>query len=382
MHKLESFALSCNSKINKPFIEKCFYPTLEKKYICISKDFIESSQSYDFFDDVVFHIEPFLKKENISILEIGSSKLKRVFYSKNFKNLSRSQNNYILSKSLLYIGNVNFFCHSASALGIKTISPSRNDFIETFKPYWSNEKNCKILISKSKDKPFFLEEEAHKTINDVHPERIAVSILDALGISHDIDFIETIHVGEVYNDNLNVIDIVPGNFSAQEINLDSEICIRMDKNFDLDFLVQCNKMKKFSITTNKVIPKDILSFLKEKIDKISFFIDKKTTKEDLSIIHSCGKNVNLFCKDSKNISKIRLNFIDYTIHEFGKHTKKTLNLKSIKGLKFLSKKNIISNGHMFNSYLSAQKNANISDVEDSDLFFEDLSFFRIYRQKS
>lgn len=379
MHKLESFALSCNTKISKPFIEKCFFPILDKKYICISKDFIEESQAYDFFDDVIFHIEPFLKQEGISIIEIGRNKLNRTFYSKDFKNLSRNQNNYILNNALLYIGNVNFYCHSASALGVKTISPSRNDFPSTFKPYWSNDKDCRIIVAKTSKKPLFLDQESDKTINNVKPETIAISILDALGIKHDLDFLETIYTGEVYSDNSKVIDVVPGNFSPNNLNLDGDICVRMDKNFDLNFLLQCNSIKEFSITTDKVIPKDVLNFIKNNINKISYFIDKNTTLKDLSIIHSCGKSVNLFCEDSKNIKNIRLKFIDYSIHEFSYHTKKSLNIKSLKGLKFLSKKNIIADGKIYNSYLSLEKNQNIVDVENKKSFFEDLSFFRVFK---
>lgn len=383
MHKLESFALSCNSKIGKPFIEKCFYPIVSKKYICISKEHEFSSESYDYFDDVIFHIKPFLDKNNIDIIEIGKSKSKPTFYSKNYSHVTPNQANYILSKSLLYFGNNNYYLHTASALDKKTVCPSKLDYVETWKPYWSNE-GCTVILPDvaNETKPLFSNEENPKTINTILPEVLAKSILDSLGIENDMDTIETIYTGETYNDLSGVVDFLPGPYDPGSIKIQDSICVRLDKEHDLNFLLKCAPFSKITISTNKTISPQILNHLKDKIVLLNLFVDKKTTLEDIKNLESIGKPLNLFCKDSKNIQSIRLKFIDYNIYEYGKKSKKDLNVKAFSDLTFLSKKNIIQQAKVFNSYLSCKEMSNTSTVKDDPSFWEDLPYFRIFRKKA
>ena len=92
--------------------------------------------------------------------------------------------------------------------------------------------------------------------------------------------------------------------------------------------------------------------------------------------------MNLLCKDQKNINKIRFKFIDYDIKLYGKKTKKDLKTKTFSDLKFLSKRNIIANGTVFNSYLSLSLGTNTSTVQDQKDFWEDLPFCRVFRESS
>ena len=379
MHKLESFALSCGSKIAKPTIEKQFFPIVDKKFICISQNAETDSKNYDFFDDVIFHIKPYLDQNNISILEIGKPKRAPIFYCKNLSHLNRMQSAYVISKSLMYLGNYNLYTNIASALNKKTICVLNNDYVETIKPYWGNE-NCKILLPNTDLKPSLLPQENPKTINDIAPEEVASNVLDSLGIDHDLDKISTIFNGEEYRNS--IIDLVPGNFNLQSMNVNGAVNIRMDKSFDLNFLHQCNALSKINLVSDKVIPLQYLNFLKDKIEMISFFVSSKTTQEDINQLEAIGKPINLLCKDQKNISKIRFKFIDYDIKLYGKKTKKDLKTKTFSDLKFLSKRNIIANGTVFNSYLSLSLGTNTSTVQDQKDFWEDLPFCRVFRESS
>lgn len=378
MHKLESFALSCGSKIEKPHIEKSFFPVKHKKYICVSRSLLSQSKDYDYFDDVIFHIYPYLQKNNIEIIEIGNSNKSPLFYTNNFKNLTRFQTNYILSKCKLFFGNYNFDFNIASHYNKTTICPSNLDYEETFKPYWSEESNCKILMPVSDLKPSFSDQENPKTINSVMPETIACSILDSLKINHNISKIKTTYLGEEYNNQ--IMDIIPGGHNLQPIK--GPVNIRMDKNFDLSFLQRCHIFESINIVTDKIIDLNYLNYLKEKISLISFFIDGKTKEDDIKIFESIGKPVNLLCKNFKNISAIRLKFIDYEIRLFGHKSKKDLNFNKSKNLKFLSKRNIISDGQVYNSYLSESLKRNVSSVEPSKEFLEDMPFCRIFSESA
>ena len=127
----------------------------------------------------------------------------------------------------------------------------------------------------------------------------------------------------------------------------------------------------------------MLKALAEYITGITYIVNNKTTKEDIDLLSSTGKPISLYSKDKKNISKIRLKFIDYDINLIEKLNKSNCNIKKITSdMRFLSRKNIVANNQIFNSYLSLDKNKNTSKVEDSPLLWEDLSYIRIFKDKS
>ena len=99
-------------------------------------------------------------------------------------------------------------------------------------------------------------------------------------------------------------------------------------------------------------------------------------------MESSGKPLNLLTKDKKNISKIRLNFLDYQVREFGSLNKKSLNDGNYNDLKFLSKRNIIFEGKAYNSYSSILSGVNGQEVKYSKEFLEDLPFCRVYKKNT
>lgn len=376
MHKLESFALSCGSKISKPHIEKTFYPILEKKFICVSQKSNYQSKDYDFFDDVLFHIKPYLESNNISVIEIGSTKRKPLFYSKDYRHLNRLQSNYVIDKSLMFLGNFNFYAHMASYFEKPSVVVCNNDYIDLQKPY-HNSDLLNAILPETEDKPSFSHEETPKSINLVKPEDVACKVLDVLDISHNLNNVDTVYTGEEYFSQ--IIDIIPGDYDIEHLQLKGSANIRLDKNFDLNFLAQCKTIESVNLVTDKVIPEAYLKYLGDNLKMITYFVTTETEKEELKILSSTGKNLNLLTKDHKNVDSIRFNLIDYQIRLFGTKSKKDLNCKSLKNLTFLSKRNIISDGQIFNSYLSASKKKNTSSVVDSVEFWEDLPFCRVFK---
>jgi len=71
MHLIEQYALSCGVKIDKPFVETCFFPVECQKYITLHASSGMQAKNYDYFNDVSDLISPFLKEKNINILQIG-----------------------------------------------------------------------------------------------------------------------------------------------------------------------------------------------------------------------------------------------------------------------------------------------------------------------
>lgn len=379
MHKLESLALSCGSKIEKPYIHKSYYPIIDSNFICVSQQSDSQSNTYDYFNDVIFHINPYLKENKISIIEIGNPKLPPLYYTKDYRSLNNSQLNYLISKSKAYFGNFNYTSHISSAFNIPTVCPTKNTFVELEKPYWSDD-NCSIISSVSKLKPTFSDTENPKTINSIYPEVIACQILDSLNIKNDLNKIETVFIGSEYNQT--IVDLVPGNYLSNNLNIGGIINVRMDKNFDLKFLNSCVNLDSFNIITDKPIPIENLKSLSNNLSAITYFIDSKTSQKDISEMESSGKPLNLLTKDKKNISKIRLNFLDYQVREFGSLNKKSLNDGNYNDLKFLSKRNIIFEGKAYNSYSSINSGLNGQEVKYSKEFMEDLPFCRVYKKNT
>lgn len=378
MHKLESFALSAGSKIHKPHIEECFFPNVHKDYICISQDYNKNSEHYEYFDDVLFHISPFLAKEKISILELGKSDFKNLFYGKSFKNLNIHQNAYLIKRSKLYIGNINIFAHIASHFNKNIVCPINKSYLESVAPFWSQDKAV-IIQPDSTDKPLLFDNENPKTINSIKPELIAAKILDALSIDHNLNSLETVYIGENYHKPTS-IDILPSQSQLSSYSFNHDLDLRMDKYYDLNFLYSCNNLKSFNITTDKVIPLNFLHALKDKIGKIKFIINKETSIDDVNVMHASGIPIELFTNDIDDLIDIRLKFIDFDVFPIKKLSLKELGVDSIDGLEFLSRKNIFFEGKLYNSYKSINEQKNIASVHDSEEFWENLSYYRIYKK--
>jgi len=379
MHKLESFALSCGAKINKPTIEKSFFPILDKKFICVSQLSYSGSKEYNYFNDVLFHIKPFLDEHNISILEIGNYSKPTLFYAKRFHNLTRLQYNYIISKSIGYLGNLNIFADISSYYNKKFVSPINNDYEDLIKPYWLDEKSYKILKPSSDKKPV-VGEESSKSINEIYPEKIAHEFLNLIKIKNNLNKLKTIFIGEEYINN--VIDIIPEGKPLINNTIQDIINLRMDKNFNLDFLIQSKGLSKLNIVTDRIIPFEYLNYIKDKITIISFFVSKKTTIDDIKSLQRIGKPINFLCKDEKNINDIRLKFMDYDIKLFGIKKLKDVPFKMKSNLKFLSKRNIILDEKGYNSYYSIKNKHNNTNIYKVSNFLEDLPFSRIYEDNS
>lgn len=379
MHKLESQALSSASKIHKPFIHQSYTPIVFDRFICLSKDSINDSKNYDYYDDVVFHIKPYLDAENVKIIELGSNNENHVFYTENFKNKNINQSAYILNKSILYFGNYNIYSNIASSFNKKTICPINNDYVNTFKHYWGEKDKDILLSAETSSKPSFSNTESPKTINYNPPEEMSCKILDSLGISHNLNNVKTLHIGPNYK--YPILDIFPSGILQSDVNHNGIINIRMDKFFDLDFLYSCASLKSFNIVTNRTIPEAILNKLKSNIKEISFFIDSKTSYKEIEALRSSGHKVNLFCSNKNELKKLRLKFIEDIIELNLTSTKEDFKHKFNNKLKFLSKKNILKDGQLYNSYVSCDKKNNSVFISNSSNFWSEIDSYRIYEEK-
>ena len=372
MHKTESFALSSGSKISKPFINQLYFPLVEEKYICISKSSKFPSENYGFLDDVAFHINPYLEKNDIKIIQIGTTSESSIYYSKNYNFLNINQAAYIIKNSLLYIGNLNIYSNIASMFGVKIVCPSKISYINSIKPYWSKASNCKILQSNRKNfKPISAPEESPKTINDIHPEKVGKAVLDLLKIKNNLKLdhlklhqhlvlknnlnkIKTLYTGSGYESK--TIEIIPNFVPEPNFPIEGVLNVRLDKHFDVNNLIKIAQSKKVNIVTDQVIDKNSLKLIKDNIESITFYINSETDPKEIDYLSQLGKPVKLLAKNLKNLQEMRVKLLDYDITEVKEQSKSDTGIKS-----------------------ASLKQNNVSVLDSKD-FWEDLDFIRIYEE--
>ena len=78
MHLVEAYATSSGLKINKPYIYTNFFPITSSKYICFHPFSKFPSKNYDYWQEVINIIHPYLKEKNIDIIQIGTKDDKRI----------------------------------------------------------------------------------------------------------------------------------------------------------------------------------------------------------------------------------------------------------------------------------------------------------------
>ena len=384
MHLLERYALSCGVKIDKPAIEEQFYPLTQDRFIVLHASSGMQSKNYDYYNEVVDLIKPYLDRENIKILQIGSEDDQRVNGCVHLQGrTSIRQVAYIINRSMLVCGNDSFSAHMASGLNKKSVTLYSVLYKECCRPYWSDETKASLIEStRKKMKPSFSNEENPKTVNYIMPETIATEILNKLNINHNLDSLHTLHIGEYYH--LPVIEIIP-DFNALNYNLNKSVLnIRMDYHFDENNLYSWSQGKQLSVITNRPISENCLRAIKPSVHQLIYKADKSTTSEMLNEIKHLGIEVKVVVPNKEDLEEAQLNLIDWKVELEDKKSKKDVdnNIKICDNTRYISSKITLSQGRKFASIAAwkaniemTEKQANIIDNPD---FWEEVDHFRIF----
>ena len=73
MRLIENYALNCGLKIHKPYIHPHFFPVSNDNYITLDLSHRVESSRYKHWQKVIDLINPFLKSENIEIIQVGGA---------------------------------------------------------------------------------------------------------------------------------------------------------------------------------------------------------------------------------------------------------------------------------------------------------------------
>lgn len=376
MHLIESYASSSGLKINKPFIYTNFFPLNTIKYISF-QPFSKPSKNYDYWQDVINIIQPYLEKEKISIVQIGAKNDQRIdkcLYTCGQTSISQAA--YIIENSILHFGADSFGVHMASGFNKKILALYSNNNIENVGPYWSDKKDIILLKPKINKKPSYSFEENPKTINLIKPEEIAEGILKLLNIKHKKLF-ETIYIGENYNQK--TLELILDEFVDPSSIQIENLIIRMDYFFNEPALEILLKVKKCIIFTDKPINIEMLKNYKNNILQIIYLIENKN---DPNFVKELKRNTINYAMlsylEEEELNKYKLNYMDYGLILNKKNfTKKDANLKDIKNYKYFSSRNVISSKGQFTSKYD-WINSNKDNVIDDPEFWKEATHFYIY----
>ena len=139
MHLIEQYALSCGAKIDKPSIEESFYPIQFNKYITLHASSGMGAKNYDYFNDVMKMLYPYLAKNGINVVQIGGKDDPSINLTHGLQGkTSLKQTFYIIKKGILHFGNDSFSCHVASGYDKPLVSLYSVLYKECCGPYWGS----------------------------------------------------------------------------------------------------------------------------------------------------------------------------------------------------------------------------------------------------
>jgi len=395
MHILEQYALSCGLKIGRPYIYEKIYPTPFEKYITFNPFGKFESRKYDYWQEVIDIITPYLEKENIKIIQIGGNN--EYGYQKCFHLMGQTNFNqtaFILKNSLLHFGVDSFPIHLASYYNKKIVALYCNMYSSQSKPYWSNSEDIRLIEADlNGKKPSYAPQENPKTINNIKPENIAKNILNLLNIKIKT-LPESIFIGQRYGnyilESLPKEVLAPQTFSNQYLNIRFDY-IDQIKDEDYNGLFNNLNIRPCTIITDK--PMNLEPFLqfKDRVVNIIYNITKEIDMNFVSRLENFGGKVRFVFDtaegNQETLEQRKFDLIDnLQVIEIIENKIPEIPSNDLKDYKYKSSKFLIANNQVYlskSAYLenkpinnfTLDSHQDIKDINNIESFLKEDSEF-------
>jgi len=387
MNLTEKMALDCGVKVSRPYLDRYFLPIKNDNYIIIDTRCKNANGEYDYFNDVLDLIKPYLKEANIDIFQIATDKNIKLACDKCFITINKKQENYLISKAKLLISNENYSLHIASVFNTKSIGLYSLFNPNNTRPVWN--KDSQIILESHRDgnlPSYGRSNELPKTINFISPYAIAKNILDSLGIINDLGRFELVHLGKSFNQK--IIEIVPDFISDANFMKERSINLRLDYISNLNSSVFNYWMtnRKVNIITNKDININMIAPYRNNILLMTVMLSANISEKFLKHCKAIGLKVKIFCDDKNKLEEYRFKFLNWEVHQDFENEGvlnklDTLSQKS----KFISSKILISKGKQFSCKANYFANKHLDNSEESVIlskeFEQEIEFFKIYNER-
>jgi hypothetical protein len=387
-HLIEEYAKNLGVKISKPVLAEHFFPVIPEKYITVSVEPQIPSKQYKYFDIVFDSVRSFLDKQSIKIIQIGSSKSKKLTsVDEMIFDLDFKKQAYIVQNSLLHVGGSDALMHYASFNQIPIVALFGDSYAACSDGYWSSPDNKTNIEAPWEVKPSFNAVDQQDSINKILPEDIANAIIKRIAPQKSIP-LKTRFIGDFYHHP--VFELVPDFFSQMPGMLDKHWFIRLDYLDSYSYVeTWCDYLPSFSFFAEKMIPHQFIAKLKGKLKNVTFIVNEETVLSDdyLNYISGLGMSVNLLVKDESILPKIRNKYFNFNVQTYALTDKSLLKDKKVvfNNSLFHSTKTIVARGKKYPSTYHWKKDKNILDknlfVEDNELLLSELNHFYIYDTK-
>jgi hypothetical protein len=383
-HLIEEYAKNLGVKISKPVFLTHYIPIVDDKYITIHIDNKFDSRYYEFFPEVIELLRNIFRPFGYKIYQIGGADdIQLPLIDKAFFGLSRKQTSYISKNASLHLGIDSFPVHQSSIFDIPIVALYSNVNVKNSKPYWSSPQKIRLLESdKNGNRPSYSPVEKPKSINTIKPEEVVKNVCELLNIPYTKS-INTKFIGEQYSQA--VVEIIPNFYGFAEELKNRLINIRMDYFHNENNLLAWCSNYACHIIANKQVSIKALSECKNNIKKITFQIQntKDFPKEYLEAVKNLGLDISCSTKNKEELAEIRNFYFDFRIELDEPPNQDSVNqLSQISNLKFLTKKDIFSNGKRYASKAHVDSDKvfvdRASDVIYNESFWTDLDHYFIY----
>jgi hypothetical protein len=392
MRLLDTYAVNCGAKIEKPFIFEHFFPLPSSKYITFQAESKYESKDYSFWQDVLDIIVPVLKTQGIEVVQCGLAKETGYQRIQDLRGKTTiHQLAYVIKNSMLHVGPDSLGVHIASSYDIPIVGLYSISYSSIVGPHFGT-KSKQILFDAytrvGNKKPSYAPQEPVKSINKIKPEEIANAIFKLLSINVVTPF-ETVHIGQRYGYKI-VRELIPNNNLALQDN-QNPIELRVDKFYDPQILAnQLSYLQKAVVVTDKPIDLKLLRHFKSHIPMLVYKITENDSPKFVADALGLGIQMLLISTlEAPVVEKKRIHYYEYgKINILAKPNEETVESlrKDLNKLYYRTGKIIHSDGKVFGSHaaleagIELQNDYEYNRVIDSPSFWEDLDFFAIVKK--
>ena len=382
-HICEEYAKSLGVRVGRPQISDHFFPIPFDKYITIQTTNKFESRNYSFWDVALSLIKERLPQ--YKVVQVGSKEDPLCLQADVSLRDATSfrQMFHVIKNSSLHLGIDSVGVHVASALDIPCVGLYSNMLSSQSGPLWHKDSDFTCINSdKKSNKPSYATAESPKTINTIKPESIASSVLDLLGISHDLGDYKTLRLGPHYPNQ--ILEVVP-NFHPQPNYAPTLIA---NLRCDYDFMEEALPgwlSRKSNIMTASPLPLGLLASFRENISGVTMFMDSGSIDKDyLRSLSKLNIKFNLICKDKSKLQDLRFKFFDWVVEEHVKLSKKDVDFGSeiCDNTFYHSNKVLVSEGKNYLSKAAWKAGVEMTNepqkLIDSEEFWEEIEHLNIY----
>ena len=393
MRLLDTYALYCGAKIDKPYIYESFFPVSQEKYITFQAQTPYDSRNYAYWQDVIDMILPIVGQHGYTIVQLGKSdeipyqRVVNLLGQTNYHQLA-----YIVHRAALHFGPDSFGVHLAAHFDKPIVALYSISMPEVAGPHFGNKEKHILFKGYQRvgnGKPSYSPNENPKSVNSIKPEEVANAIFKLLDIQAEVPF-ETVFLGNKYSHAI-VREVIPNSGHVLPMP-DQPVEIRYDLFSDEQLLIHhLNYWQKAVIVTDKPINFDLLKHFKPRIATLVYEITPSDNPEFVKNVSQIGIPLALITRlDETSLQQRKIHYYEYgTINKLAEPPEDVISKlrKDIDNLYYRSSKVISSNGHLFGSHADVAANKPIQAdfeyrrVTDSLLFWKDLDFCTIVKKK-